>query len=240
MGSAGEARCVTAGAGEEEQEARAALSAAVQASSLAWAHFRDKLDVYDAAQPETVHAFEESRHKLQEAERASWEAAERLFAAHDRQNRLGAALTAVSLGAASPPEEPVSAGGCVGAAAPPAAAPSPYEDLMRRMTAEARAHKDVPVSAWQAEIGERNFERMRRLATLVREVGTVHSDHEVDDEVKAEVHTIGADIHDEGGFQAMQAVYYTLFNFVMETSAEDKACVRNLNWLWDGIGDWQV
>jgi len=102
MASAGEAHRVTAEMGEEERQARAALSAAVQASSLAWAQVRDKLDAYDVAQPATAEAFEEARRVLQEAERAGWEAAERLLELHkDRQNRRVAAEAPAKAAAAS-------------------------------------------------------------------------------------------------------------------------------------------
>jgi hypothetical protein len=111
MASVGEVRRTVAEvAEEEEQKARAALSAAVQATSLAWAQVRDKLDAYDVAQPATAEAFEEARGVLQTAERAGWEAAERLLELHkDRQNRRVAVVpqpTVSSVGEGTGTAEP--------------------------------------------------------------------------------------------------------------------------------------
>jgi hypothetical protein len=111
---------------------------------------------------------------------------------------------------------------------------SGYEQLMRAMDEAARTDMDAVV--WQAEISEQNYQRLCQLATLIEKVDETGC---VTDAARMRIQEIGTAINAQGGFQAMQAVYYTLFNFICET-ADEKANVRSVDAFWDGIGEWMM
>ena len=50
---------------------------------------------------------------------------------------------------------------------------------------------------------------------------------------------IGQEIHNRGGFTAMQANFYIFFNLLIPHDPAERAVkFRDLKYLWDGIGDW--
>lgn len=84
-----------------------------------------------------------------------------------------------------------------------------------------------------AEISQHNFLRMIRVQTLLDpliEEEIVLSTSEIN-----EIRSIGNEINSQGGISAMRMCYYTLVKILM-TSRNS----RDLQFLWDGIGSWQM
>ena len=73
------------------------------------------------------------------------------------------------------------------------------------------------VMMWMSEIPERNYDRMVDIATMLNEIDFETSEPQKKEfctEMSRKIERHGAEINDEGGFTAMQAVYYTLKNFM--------------------------
>ena len=83
-----------------------------------------------------------------------------------------------------------------------------------------------------AEISEANFLHLSRIQTLL--------DPLVEDVVfltiveNNEIRSIGTNINNRGGINAMRICYYTLKRIMMRSSNS-----MDLEYIWDGIGDWE-
>ena len=54
------------------------------------------------------------------------------------------------------------------------------------------------------------------------------------------IRNIGQEIHDRGGFTAMQANFYIFFNILIPHNPAERAVkFRDIKYLWDGIGEWK-
>jgi len=115
-------------------------------------------------------------------------------------------------------------------------------------------HFAGPILQWMAEYGDRNHELMQEIVGILHE----SSDYQVGqmelflanpnrvsavrrETIKAKVsriRNIGQEIHNRGGFTAMQANFYTLANFIIDIHDPDRAKFTALRRLWRGVGDW--
>ena len=54
------------------------------------------------------------------------------------------------------------------------------------------------------------------------------------------IRNIGQEIHDRGGFTAMQANFYIFFNILIPHNPAERAVkFRDIKYLWDGLGEWK-
>ena len=118
---------------------------------------------------------------------------------------------------------------------------------------------------WSSEYSEWNHEKMTEIVRILDEctqedvcemlyyLGKVYAQGYVydglgGDEKKAEklrdklrrIRNIGQEIHDRGGFTAMQANFYIFFNILIPHNPAERAVkFRDIKYLWHGIGEWK-
>jgi len=89
---------------------------------------------------------------------------------------------------------------------------------------------------WYAELSERNFDIMMRIAELLNSIPyeAYEEEFDVPDDMMIEIKSLGLEIYNRGGFQALQGCYYIMVNFI-DTNHKVKTCQS----CWDGVGSWQ-
>jgi len=115
------------------------------------------------------------------------------------------------------------------------------------------------VLAWHSEYSEWNHEKMLTIQNILSEctnddiIEYIRFTHTKDLKKvqlflnKINKHTklfrirnIGLEIHNRGGFTAMQANFYIFFNFLIpRNDVEEMIKFRDVKYLWDGVGDWE-
>jgi len=114
------------------------------------------------------------------------------------------------------------------------------------------------VLAWHSEYSEWNHEKMLTIQNILSDclpcdvdemrgyLSVVHHVDELSEECKKlktklfRIRNIGLEIHNRGGFTAMQANFYIFFNFLIpRNDVEEMIKFRDVKYLWDGVGDWE-
>jgi hypothetical protein len=93
------------------------------------------------------------------------------------------------------------------------------------------------VFGWMSEYSERNHARMIVIVSKLLKIKEdfYHEDFDVPEEDKKEIFKIGCDIDKDGGFQAQQACFYIVRNFIEPDNNRTKA----IEVCWNRAGSWR-
>jgi len=117
-----------------------------------------------------------------------------------------------------------------------------YEGFIRHIENLAAAQQNGSVPNYSdflmnvyAEVSRANYSHLLRIKTLLDLVDTNDDDYVYAIPVRQEIVFLGCHINTNGGLTAMRTCYYTLKKILMT-----KSSATDLEFLWDGIGQWQM
>ena len=98
------------------------------------------------------------------------------------------------------------------------------------------------VMGWNSEFGDFNYERMVRIVELMYKNGIEISWDKYDTNDLKEIRELAQEIHDRGGFTALQSNFYTISNFMNYKELPPHLYSQHLTYLkyiLNGVGDWK-
>lgn len=132
------------------------------------------------------------------------------------------------------------------------------KEIAKAFTNGIRNITSIDILNWYSEYSEWNHIKMLTIQEILSEcssenmdemrgyLSVVHHVDELSEECKKlkkklfHIRNIGLEIHNRGGFAAMQANFYIFFNFLIpRNDVEEMIKFRNLKYLWHGIGNWK-